>query len=124
MIAACGCISLSVRSDSQHDDGSNNFLDTENVVAFAGMKNYLGFAKQTSGNLFVRPDFVGPSWNPTGEQPGLPGVPVPRPHYFPFCARSLGQEQWYELADTFENNVRSPYNKECTALAFQVPDNF
>ncbi len=80
------------------------------MVAFAGMKNYLGFAKQTSGNLFVRPDFVGPSWTPTVERPGLPGVPVPRPYYFPFCARSLGQEQWHELADTFENNVRSSFS--------------
>ena len=88
-----------------HDDGSNNFVDTSNVVAFAGMKNYLGFAKQTRGNLFVRPDFAGPSWTPTAERPGLPGVPLPRAYYFPYCGRSLGQEQWHELADTFENNT-------------------
>ena len=131
-----------------HDDGSNNFLDTSNVVAFAGMKNFLGFAKQTNGNLFVRPDFVGASWSPSGPRPGLPGVPLPRAckdpdacpgcpnppcpspkpsigcrawthsshpracivfffcaDYFPFCARSLGNKPWKDLADTYIGNT-------------------
>jgi hypothetical protein len=89
-----------------HDDGSNNFLDTRNVVAFAGMKNFLGFAKQTNGNLFVRPDFVGERWTPSpGPHPGLAGVPLPKAYYFPYCARSLGQRVWRNLSDTFENNT-------------------
>ena len=88
-----------------HDDGSNNFVDTSNVVAFAGMKNFLGFAKQTSGNLFIRPDIAGASWTPRGAKPGLQGVPLPRAYYFPYCARSVGQKQWHALADTFTNNT-------------------
>jgi hypothetical protein len=121
-----------------HDDGSNNFLDTSNVVAFAGMsqcsfscsmfrarlmnlcrtnaqthnhsgmKNFLGFAKQTNGNLFVRPDTVGEKWvRSAGPHPGLPGVaiPLPKGYYFPFCARSLGQKPWRNLSDTFIGNT-------------------
>lgn len=107
-----------------HDDGSNAFVDTGNVVAFAGMKNFLGFAKQTINNLFVRPDFAGRAWAPqglsssawAGGTPGVAGstagatasfgVPLPRAYYFPYCARSLGQESWgAALADVFVNNT-------------------
>lgn len=74
------------------------------------MKNYLGFAKQTNNNLFVRPDFVGPKWQGQvdfvhPDESALPGVPLPRAYYFPYCARSLGQKVWRSLGDTFLNNT-------------------
>jgi hypothetical protein len=98
-----------------HDDGSNAFIDTSNVVYAAGMKNFLGFHKNTDGNLFVRPDFVGLTWD-AGEDAvmdaesstsgGAPQIPFPRSFYFPFCVRSLGQASWGNaLADTFRNNT-------------------
>ena len=84
-----------------HDDGSNAFYDYGNVVAFAGMKNFLGFDKHTDGNLFVRPDIAGATWTSNYR----PTVPMPRAYYFPYCARSVGQKRWGGLADTFRNNT-------------------
>lgn len=88
-----------------HDDGSYAMIDTENVIAFAGMKNFEGFAKITTGNLFVAPDFM----NSTGKtltNPVTPsGVPLPVGYYFPACARSVGQYTWgTTLADQYTNN--------------------
>jgi hypothetical protein len=91
-----------------HDDGSNSFLDTGNVLAYSGMKNYLGFAKKTIGNLVIQPDFAGP--NPVtapgeGRAP-YAGVPLPLALYLPYCARSVGQHPWgTSLADVFQNNT-------------------
>jgi hypothetical protein len=39
-----------------HDDGSEYFLDTHNVCAFAGMKNYIGQNKIWDSNLIVFPE--------------------------------------------------------------------
>jgi hypothetical protein len=86
-----------------HDDGSSAFVDVGNVVAFAGMKNFLGFNKSTQANLFVRPDFAGAAFHP----PSPPNrIPMPHAYYFPYCARSLGQANWGPaLEDTFTNNT-------------------
>jgi hypothetical protein len=45
---------------ADHDDGSNTVVDTGNVFAFAGTKNYEGFNKSSVSNLVVRPDFAAP----------------------------------------------------------------
>ena len=39
-----------------HDDGSEYYLDTRNVCAFAGMKNYIGQNKIWDSNLIVFPE--------------------------------------------------------------------
>jgi hypothetical protein len=91
-----------------HDDGSNAFLDEGNVVAFAGVKNYLGFNKTARGNLFVAPDFAGPTpiTRAASTAPPAAGPPLPFAYYFPYCARSLGQHAWGSaLADTYANNT-------------------
>ena len=41
-----------------HDDGSEYYLDTRNVCAFAGMKNYIGQNKIWDSNLIVFPEGV------------------------------------------------------------------
>ena len=93
-----------------HDDGSNSFTDTANVIAYAGMKNFLGFDKNTTGNLFVRPDYAGTAsdWLQRSRLRRSSGdtVPLPRAYYFPVCARSLGQAPWgAALADVFAENM-------------------
>ncbi len=107
------------------DDGSNEWLDVGNVVAWAGVKNYLGFNKSAVGNLFIRPDY-NPALSP-GMQPHTSpaGVPLPAAYYFPYCLRSLGQWEWgAALADSFLGNTcilgttASPYLLgECNATA-------
>jgi hypothetical protein len=89
-----------------HDDGSNNWADEGNVVAWAGVKNYLGFNKTARGNLFVRPDFD--ARRAPGMHPGASasGVPLPAAFYFPACVRTLGQWAWGPaLADSYVNNT-------------------
>ncbi len=39
-----------------HDDGSDFYLDANNLLIWGGAKNYLGFAKNYSGNLYVFPE--------------------------------------------------------------------
>lgn len=39
-----------------HDDGSNGYIDSHNLLLWGGFKNYLGFNKQAVGNLYVYPD--------------------------------------------------------------------
>ena len=39
-----------------HDDGSNNYVDTYNLLIWGGGKQYLGFAKTFIGNLYLFPD--------------------------------------------------------------------
>jgi hypothetical protein len=89
-----------------HDDGTNAWEDEGNVVAWAGVKNYLGFNKTARGNLFVRPDYNGA--RSPGAHPGTAagGVPLPAGYYFPACLRSLGQFAWGPtLADLYTNNT-------------------
>ena len=38
-----------------HDDGSQRFNDTENVMVFGGCKNFLGNSKSCDHNLIVFP---------------------------------------------------------------------
>lgn len=120
-----------------HDDGSNAILDTGNVLAFAGTKNFQGFDKVSVGNLVVRPDYA-PSGTPAGvwRAPGVKvnsfgqsvtpdGVPLPGAYYFPACARSVGQAAWGPArADVFANNtcvlgsVTDPYlYQDCNPAA-------
>jgi hypothetical protein len=97
-----------------HDDGSRGTIDTGNVVVFAGVKNYEGCNKTSRGNLIVRPDYqVATAWG-GGVRPGATAdapadvapVPLPRPFYFPVCARSVGQWTWGPaLADVYANNT-------------------
>ena len=39
-----------------HDDGSNGYNDTSNVLLYGGAKNYLGHGKTSANNLYVYPD--------------------------------------------------------------------
>jgi hypothetical protein len=39
-----------------HDDGSNNFNGSFNLLMYSGSKNYLGWNKHVHNSLFVRPD--------------------------------------------------------------------
>jgi len=39
-----------------HDDGSNAYLDTFNLLIWGGGKNYLGFGKTFIGNMYLFPD--------------------------------------------------------------------
>ena len=40
-----------------HDDGSNAYTDTNNFLPWSGTKNYLGFNKTSTGNLFLYADY-------------------------------------------------------------------
>ena len=87
-----------------HDDGSTQFLDTKNVLAFAGLKNYEGFARTWEQNLIVRPDFLAAPPSVPSVTPD--GVPLPAFYYFAACVRSVGQAAWGPaLADVYENNT-------------------
>lgn len=89
-----------------HDDGSNAWEDQGNVIAWAGIKNYLGFNKSSINNLIVRPDYNlerTPGMHPGT---GAGGVPLPAGFYFPACLRTLGQWSWGPtLADSYLNNT-------------------
>lgn len=39
-----------------HDDGSNTYVDTDNLLTWGGFKNYLGFYKKALNNFYVYPD--------------------------------------------------------------------
>lgn len=39
-----------------HDDGSNGYVDSFNLLLWGGFKNYLGFNKHAINNLYVYPD--------------------------------------------------------------------
>lgn len=41
-----------------HDDGSNHYLDTQNVLMYSGQKNYIGWEKHAVQNLYIRPDLA------------------------------------------------------------------
>jgi hypothetical protein len=41
-----------------HDDGSNHYLDTMNVLMYSGQKNYIGWEKHAVQNLYIRPDLA------------------------------------------------------------------
>lgn len=41
-----------------HDDGSNHYLDTLNVLMYSGQKNYIGWEKHAVQNLYIRPDLA------------------------------------------------------------------
>ena len=90
-----------------HDDGSNAFLDTRNVLVGAGFKNWEGFNRTWRGNLVIRPDYLArASPTPPLPPPATPaGVPLPRFYYFPACVRSLGQASWGLLGDASEGNT-------------------
>jgi hypothetical protein len=86
-----------------HDDGSNSFLDENNVLCFSGFKNYLGFSRLWTRNLIIRPDYL-------SEPPSIPnktpsGIPLPQFYYFPACVRSVGQYTWETLADSYTYNT-------------------
>ena len=112
-----------------HDDGSCQFVDTRNVLAFAGLKNWEGFARSWRDNFIIRPDFLQepPSMPPTTPE----GIPLPRFFYFPACVRSLGQAAWGPtLADMYSGNTCllgvevSPYIfGSCNATAPNVGGN-
>ena len=90
--------------DLDHDDGSNAFWDTRNVLLGSGLKNWEGFNRTWQGNLIVRPDYMAqqaatvPSATPQG-------VPLPHFFYFPACVRSLGQAAWGALGDQYIGNT-------------------
>jgi hypothetical protein len=86
-----------------HDDGSNGYLDTFNVLAFSGFKNYLGFNRTWQSNLIIRPDYL--SKPPSVPSTSPDGVPLPYFFYFPACVRSVGQADWGTLADVHVNNT-------------------
>merc|ERR1712072_1058367 len=60
-----------------HDDGSNNYVDSQNALFFGGAKNFKGHSKRSFGNLYYQPD------NQLYEGSG-PGVHVPN------CANNDG----------------------------------
>ena len=86
-----------------HDDGSANYADTNNVLAFAGLKNWQGFSRTWLRNLIIRPDYLASPPRVPGVSPD--GVPLPTFYYFPACVRSLGQFAWGPLADVYANNT-------------------
>ncbi len=50
-----------------HDDGSNNYYDANNLLVWGGAKNYLGFGKTYRGNMYVFPE----ANEPTAPAPAL-----------------------------------------------------
>ena len=86
-----------------HDDGSANFEDTNNVLAFAGFKNWQGFSRAWRRNLVIRPDYLAAPPRVPGVTPD--GIPLPQFYYFAACVRSLGQFAWGPLADVYDNNT-------------------
>jgi hypothetical protein len=90
-----------------HDDGSNAWEDTRNVLVGAGFKNWQGFNRTWRGNLIVRPDYLaaGPQPPPAVPAATPEGVPLPRFFYFPACVRSLGQAAWGALGDIYAGNT-------------------
>ena len=89
-----------------HDDGSNAYTDTRNVLVGAGLKNWQGFNRTWRGNLIVRPDYLAGYARPPAVPAATPeGVPLPRFFYFPACVRSLGQAAWGALGDAYDSNA-------------------
>ena len=74
-----------------HDDGSNTYEDSYNVLVYGGAKNYLGHSKRSHHNLYVYPD----AKPIEGAGPGLTG--------FQACAQSDGNKKgssgWGEVFD-------------------------
>ena len=89
--------------DLDHDDGSNAFWDTRNVLLGTGMKNWEGFNRTWQDNLIIRPDFMA-QHSPPVPAATPEGVPLPRFFYFPACVRSLGQAAWGALGDAYTGN--------------------
>jgi hypothetical protein len=91
---------------ADHDDGSNAYTDTRNVLVGAGFKNWQGFNRTWQGNLIVRPDYLAGAGAPPAVPAATPdGVPLPRFFYFPACVRSLGQAAWGALGDAYAGNT-------------------
>ncbi len=63
-----------------HDDGSNNFVDSLNFLPWGGAKNYLGFDKHFIGNFYLYPDASMPT-------SGL----ASRTGFSPYCYGSAGE---------------------------------
>lgn len=59
-----------------HDDGSQQYADHGNVLAFAGFKSYLGHSLAAANNLYIMPDanpYFGYCATSSGDAPGLSG---------------------------------------------------
>jgi hypothetical protein len=74
-----------------HDDGSNTYDDSFNVLFYGGAKNFLGHSKRSHNNLYIYPD----AKPVEGAGPGLRGFAV--------CATSDGAKKassgWHEVFD-------------------------
>lgn len=89
-----------------HDDGSNAYVASGNLLLWGGFKNYLGFNKAAVGNLYVYPDASvsmhkmrgGKEYGRVRSGSGSGG--------WPYCAMSQGSAstpQW--MWDTWVNNT-------------------
>jgi len=98
---------------ADHDDGSNAFYDRFNFCAWSGAKQYLGFDKHFSGNMWLYADANMPT--------------TPRDTGFsPYCYGAAGEATFSgALRDSFVNEtcvVMSPgalYNLHCDSSAPQ-----
>jgi hypothetical protein len=64
-----------------HDDGSNSYYDTNNLLLWGGAKNYLGFAKHGHTNFYVYPD---------ASEPTVSGAANFKTGFSPYCYGSAG----------------------------------
>jgi hypothetical protein len=81
-----------------HDDGSNNYSDTFNFLAYGGAKNYMGHSKSSMGNVYVLPD-AQPVEGQGLQAPTYGGFPEKRS-----CACNFGADKWSGFDEVFANN--------------------
>ena len=65
-----------------HDDGSNAYHDSDNLLLWGGAKNYLGFGKSGHSNFYIYPDASEPTI--AGHAPRL------KTGFSPYCYGSAG----------------------------------
>lgn len=90
-----------------HDDGSNSYIDTFNLLPWSGSKNYLGFNKTTENNYFVMADAAPLALARAAARAGgahaSPGGP-PLDSGWNACVMSYGEEAT-AFPDTWRNNT-------------------
>ena len=92
-----------------HDDGSNAYYDANNLLAWGGAKNYLGFAKRGHSNFYLYPD----AQEPTASSPAGGALPRIKTGFSPYCYGSAGSA-------TLPARLRDA-STNCTCVAGSAP---